>query len=575
MPETNTIVHAIPQSPHPFRVPRTATGLLLATAVLAVLLFFSTVQNIDRAQLLMESFLSDKGETIMRSIEAGSRASRLVMHHMNGVDPLHSLLMENSKDDDILFIRILNIDGSVVDQAGYPEGFTLTGADIASITTSGRASTHLNRDAGVFTFSNIFAVDDHAHWMHMPADERAKWLSQFENSRKIISIGLNTEQFDIARKQDENHAMFMGALLLLVGSAGLYVFFLYQKMRLTGAKLADMKLYTDSVIASIPVSLITLDFRDYIVSCNKNTEELFGYPLCDLQQKSILDTLPHIAGAIADTCGTIIEHQITGQHRDGRTIPLRLSYSPLVNHENKNIGKVLVIRNMSSIRNMEIQLERSRKMAALGKMAAGIAHEVRNPLGTLRGFAQYFGSQGDVTGDHKKYADLMVSEIDRLNHIVSSLLQFSRPREPHPQAIILDDLFNKMRILMAADIANNGVHFHLQANTGINVEADPDLIMQVLMNLLKNSINATPAGGTISLGCSEDEHHIRITVTDTGCGMSEEEREKMFDPFFTTARTGTGLGLAVSHQILEQHHGTFEVITEKDQGTTITMVLPK
>ena len=128
---------------------------------------------------------------------------------------------------------------------------------------------------------------------------------------------------------------------------------------------------------------------------------------------------------------------------------------------------------------------------------------------------------------------------------------------------------------MEADLANHAARFCCQANTGIEAEIDPDLILQVLMNLLKNSINATQVGAKISLGCSEDEHHIRISVADTGCGMSEEEREKMFDPFFTTTRTGTGLGLAVSHQIVEQHHGTFEVVTKKGHGTTITMVLPK
>jgi two-component system sensor histidine kinase HydH len=575
MSKTNFVKYAMPLSPQPFRVSRAATGLLIATLTLAALLVFSTLKNINRAQLLMENVLYDKGETIIHSIEASSRASMIMMHHMNGVDPLHTLLVENSKGDNVIFINILNTDGSIIDQAGYPEGVPLTQADVESMAVTGQASTRFNREAGMFIFSKLFTVGDQMRRMHMPEDERQKRSEQIENNKNIISIGILTEQFDLARKQDVRHAMFMGAILFLVGSAGIYVLFLYQKMRFTGATLANMKLYTDSVMESIPVSLVTLDAMDRIVSCNKNTEELFGYPLRDLQNKNIHEALASCTEAILEACSTLFEHSAEGIHRDGRTIPLRISCSPLVNQENEKIGKVLVIRDMSSMRSMELQLERSRRMAALGKMAAGIAHEIRNPLGTLRGFAQFFGNQENANEDNVKYSELMVSEIDRLNHTVSGLLQFSRPREPHLDHVTLDDLLKKTVTLMEADLASHAVQFHCQINTGIELQADPDLILQVLMNLLKNSINATQSGAEISLHCIEGKHTIRISVTDTGCGMSEEEREKMFDPFFTTTRTGTGLGLAVSHQIVEQHHGTFEVVTEKGHGTTVTMVLPK
>jgi len=119
------------------------------------------------------------------------------------------------------------------------------------------------------------------------------------------------------------------------------------------------------------------------------------------------------------------------------------------------------------------------------------------------------------------------------------------------------------------------LNFHYQCNTDITLEADPDMLLQVLMNLLKNSIIATPAGGEVSLSALEEQHHIRIIVADNGSGMTEQEREKMFEPFFTTRKSGTGLGLAVSHQIIEQHNGTFEVKTAPNEGTSVTIILPK
>jgi two-component system sensor histidine kinase HydH len=389
----------------------------------------------------------------------------------------------------------------------------------------------------------------------------------------VISIALLTRTFDIARKQDVHHAMFMGALLFLVGSAGLYFVFLYQDARIAKSSLANMKLYTESIIESIPVGLITLDSEGRIVSCNRNGEELFGRSLTTFQGKNILDLLPSTSHYLSSSCDITFEHSVEYRTQDGQMLPIRLSCSSLVNHDGTVIGKVLIIKDMRSIRDMEMQLERSRKLAALGKMATGIAHEIRNPLGTLRGFAQFFGSQATSVME-KQYADLMVSEVDRLNQTVSGLLQFARPRELQLQNTPLDDLFAKTIVLMNPDFRNGGLNFTCSRETGIILYADPDLLLQVLLNLLKNSIHATPAGGGITLQAEEDKSYVRISVTDTGRGMTEKEREQMFDPFFTTSKAGTGLGLAVSHQIIEQHNGYFEVRTDPEKGSTITIILP-
>ncbi|MFW2368529.1 MAG: two-component system sensor histidine kinase NtrB, partial [Desulforhopalus sp.] len=521
--------------------------------------------------------LSDKGETIIRSIEAGSRASMIMMHHIRGVDPVHTLLDEHSKEDDIVFIVIYNRDGSVFEQSGRPGKTQISKPDIDFMLQNDSALKEINRKTDIFTFTKPYIMSNSLLKMHQMIEEQSlsERVSGQTKNHKIISIGLLSEEFDIARKQDVRHALFMGAILFLVGTAGLYFLFLYQKMRLTGATLADMKLYTDSVIESIPVSLVTIDANDRIVSCNQNTQEIFGYPLDELVDRDVHHALPGCSETIAEACGTSCDHSVECVTRDGRNIPLHISCSPLVNHNNENIGKVLIIRDMSSIKRMELQLERSRRMAALGKMAAGIAHEIRNPLGTLRGFAQFFGGQTDTGVDGKKYSALMVSEIDRLNQTVSGLLQFSRPREPQLQSFPLDLLVEKTVTLMKSDLTNHKVQFDVQLNSDIELKADPDLLLQVLMNLLKNSINATTSGGKISLLCLEAGDFIRIAITDDGCGMSGKERERMFDPFFSTTKMGTGLGLAVSHQIIEQHHGTFEVQTEQGRGTTITVVLPK
>ena len=495
-------------------------------------------------------------------------------HHMGSGDPLHTLLTEYAKDKDIRFITITDARGKVLRHIGDETRLTLTSEELARIFTVGIVFTKLDREGGVFYLAKNFKAEpeypkSHMHTMRMGLTPRTK------TEQKILFIGLPTEQFDIARQQDVRHAIFMGSIIFLVGSAGLYFLFLYQKVRITSSKLADMKLYTDNILESIPVAIITLDKEDIIVSCNRNAEELFGLQLSAIQGKTIQDVLPSCRSLISETCNSILESEHECLTSDGKHIPLRTNCSPLADNQGEYIGKVLILRDMSAIKEMEMQLERSRRMAALGKMAAGIAHEIRNPLGTLRGFAQFFGNQEDTSEEKKEYSRLMISEIDRLNQTVSGLLQFSRPRDPERVKIQIDTLFAKTVSMMAADLKSKEIELKLQKNTGIQLKADPDLMLQVLMNLLKNSINSISSGGMITLECRQDDRFVIITISDNGCGMSSEIRERMFDPFYTTSRSGTGLGLAVSHQIVDQHGGSFEIQTQPGLGTSISVLLPR
>ncbi len=571
MKNTEQIEHQIPSSPKSYRYSRAAIGLLIATGILGVVLVYSTIQNINRASLLMEQFLLDKGETIIRSIEAGNRAT--MAHHMGSGDPLNTLLIEYSKDSDILYIIIVDQNGSVIENVGSQRNQTLSENEIEILYASDMPVTRLDREAGVFNLSKKFKTTSIPQKMRMHSKRMNNNIDSMDG-KAFISIGLKTVQFDIARKQDARHAFFMGAILFLVSTAGMYMLFLYQKMRVASTNLADIKLYTDNIIESIPVCLITIDADNQIVSGNRNTEELFGYSLSTLTGRDINEAFPISSTPIIDACKTMNDFDTEYTDKKGKVIPLRISCSPLIDNENEKIGKVLIIRDMSSIKKMEHQLERSRRLAALGKMAAGVAHEIRNPLGTLRGFAQFFGQQSDSNEHIKDYSKLMIGEIDRLNQTVSQLLQFSRPRNPQLKQIRISDLLKKAVLLMEADLLEKNIQIKWENHVETSFTADSDLLLQVLMNLLKNSINASHQDGKISLIGTRDQSNILFIVKDNGRGMSIEDRERMFDPFFTTTPGGTGLGLAVSHQLIEQHNGTIEVYTRPGQGTTITIRLP-
>jgi two-component system, NtrC family, sensor histidine kinase HydH len=568
--------HDIFSSRLPFKASRTALALILATLFLAILLVFSIFQNINSAQDRMESFLFQKGETIIMAVEAGMRTS--MMHFTGEGDPLQTLITESSREKNIAFIRIIKRDGEILNQTdNAPEVGQLTDKEKERVMDSDKPIVHFEKATGIFILSKRFHPHVAGFGMRMKMGEQGRLRGESAQNFTdgIISIGLLTREFDYARRQDVHHAMFMGAILFLVGSAGLYFLFLYQGMRVAQSTLANMTLYTDNVIESIPVGIITLDVEERIVSYNRKMEEIFGRSLENTKGEKIQVAFPGCPIDCSDICKTVLEHSAECSAGDGRNVPVKIGGSSLINNTGEVIGTVLIIRDMSILRDMEQQLERSRRMAALGKMATGIAHEIRNPLGTLRGFAQYFGNQASAGDEGRSYADLMVSEVDRLNRNISGLLQFARPREPQFVQVFLDELITKIVALMEGDFADHALNFNWKCNTGITFDADPDLLLQVLMNLLKNSIHATPSGGEVVIKGSEDEDHVRITVADTGSGMTEQEKEKMFDPFFTTGKTGTGLGLAVSHQIVEQHRGFFEIESVPGERTVVTVVLPK
>lgn len=566
----------LPAINHPFKVSKPALTLILATVLLAVILAVTTKGNINREQQLMENSLLQQGLTLIRSFEAGARTT--MMHRMMGSNPMETLVTETAAEESVAYIRIMDEHGHLVIEAGdVPE--TLDSISVNLILSREEGFTFLDRKSGVFEIGRRFEPLPPLlpGRRKNPFRHRPLMKDRQHHGKLVIFIGLYTHEFDVAHRDDIRQTLLMGAILFLIGSGGLYFLFLYQGMRVTRATLATMRRYTQNVIESMPAGLITLDVNTKIVSCNTKAEELIGRPTAELEGVALPEALPCYPLEQLEEQKEMLDQFVECSRGNDEPVPVKVSSSQLLDNNGVRIGTVLILRDMREIRKMEQQLERSRRMAALGSMAAGIAHEIRNPLGTLRGFAQYFGAQAEKQSEARQYADLMVSEVDRLNQTISALLQFAKPREPKFVQVDIDTLFRKTEQLMQAEFNSRSISFHLRHNEdqAIHLQADPDLLLQVLLNLLKNSINATPVGGNVTLGAWEDEKEVYIQVSDNGYGMGWNEKERMFDPFFTTRKEGTGLGLAVSHQIVEQHGGDFEVQTEPNEGTVITICLPQ
>ncbi len=556
-------------------------GILVTTVILAGLLVFSTMRNLNKEQRIIEGFLLDEGLTLIRSLEAGARTT--MMHEMMGGSlPVKTLVRETAKSERIEYIFIVAEDGMVVASAGIHDlkADSLLTRKILEKRKPVTTVINLDGHKPVFEVATIFQSLPLERPVGMGMMGQSRWrpvsrvTKMLEEGRAVIHLGLCTKEFQEARVQDVRHSFFMGSLLLLLGSAGFYFLFLYQGMRVTRTTLANMKLYTRNIIESMPDGLITFDSRGRVVAWNPKAVELTGVhyeALKGLSMEALFPGMPVDSLAVYENASSF---SYTFKDGKGGEIPVEISCSPLQDEEKKNRGAVFLLRDLRKIRAMEEQLARSHRLAALGKMAAGIAHEIRNPLGTLRGFAQYFGARAEDDAS-REYSSLMIGEVDRLNESISSLLQFSRPREPEFLPLELEDLLEKMEKLLEYDLKEKNIILEKSYTCSIQIEGDGDLLLQVLLNVLKNALNASETDGHISVTCENDDEHIYITVKDNGVGMSRVECEQMFDPFFTTRKTGTGLGLTVSHQIVEQHQGLFKVTSEQGKGTSVTIILPQ
>jgi two-component system sensor histidine kinase HydH len=340
-----------------------------------------------------------------------------------------------------------------------------------------------------------------------------------------------------------------------------------------------MELYTTNVINSMPAGLMTVDTDRRVVFANGKALDIFACADTDMLDRTfqqLVETEKCPLAPLLRAGKEFNDQAMECLRRDGEPVPLKVSSSHLRGREGGLRGMVLILRDQREIRAMEEALERSRHHAALGRMAAGIAHEVRNPLGTLRGFAQYFARSDNLETKAKEYANLMVGEVDRLNRTVSALLQFARPREPQWTDVDLCTLSQRAITFIQTDADNQQVSLKLNLpETAVRLTADPDLLQQVLLNLLQNSLAATPENGEIELGVERQAGEIRLRVRDSGKGLSAAERSQMFEPFFTTRKDGTGLGLAVVQQIVTQHEGRIEVETEEGRGTCLSIIFPQ
>ena len=341
-----------------------------------------------------------------------------------------------------------------------------------------------------------------------------------------------------------------------------------------------------SVVESASDMVLSTDTEGRILTWNNAAEKLSGCPFQEAKDRFFFDFCAEqhreeIKGVFASMAAlrdpTPAEWTLV--KKSGALVTVTWVCSPMTDDLSRPTGAVLVGRDLSLQRELEAQLRQSQKLAALGVMAGGIAHEVRNPLAICSSAAQFLLEDETAPGFHRECAEKIQNATLRASGIIENLLRFARPsaKIDMEQVDICSVLSNAVALVAnEARMANIELRTEFADGPPVLINGNADLLTQVFLNLALNGIKAMPDGGTLTLVLRRTGIEALIEVTDTGCGISPADLESIFDPFFTTSPVGrgTGLGLSLCYAIVKQHFGAIEVNSVKGKGSTFTVRLP-
>jgi two-component system sensor histidine kinase PilS (NtrC family) len=346
--------------------------------------------------------------------------------------------------------------------------------------------------------------------------------------------------------------------------------------------LANLRALHERIVASIRSGLVTTDLDGRIFTFNFAAQEITGYREEMIRGKDASILFGDLKDHIAETLRALEKGQNSPRFEtncltsEGMRLRLGYSISPLSSESGDTTGMVITFQDLTQVRSLEETSRRQDRLAAIGRMAASIAHEIRNPLAAMRGSIQMLRSEVDSDSSQAELMEIILRESDRLNRIITDFLNYARPRSLTQARVDVGDLLHQTFALMrhSPEISTNQSIVEELPKEPIFAEADEGQLKQVFWNLARNALQAMPQGGTLRTTLeSNSNNRLRISFTDTGRGMSPDQVEHLFEPFSSTTG-GTGLGLSIVYQIIRDHGGTINVRSRVGQGTTITVELP-
>jgi two-component system sensor histidine kinase PilS (NtrC family) len=326
----------------------------------------------------------------------------------------------------------------------------------------------------------------------------------------------------------------------------------------------------ESIVHSVSSGIVTVDRLGRVSYLNRSAEQILHISLAESEGEPVERWLPQVVSRLQGPSEFFEADHLT---REGERRRLGFVSSPLTDRDGKRQGHVVAVEDLTGIRAMEEDLKRSEKLAAVGRLAAGLAHELRNPLASIGGSIQLLQENKVFSDEERQLMSIVLREADRLNALVTDFLRFARPTPSQLELLDLREVVSSTATLFSNDPTRRGVQLELNLPELLPVAADAGQLGQVLWNLLTNAAEAMPQGGKVCVSGKLAGGQVLLEVADDGPGIAVDDLPHIFEPFYTTKERGTGIGLAIVHSIIQGHGGEVQVRSTEGRGTVFLVKL--
>jgi PAS domain S-box-containing protein len=355
-------------------------------------------------------------------------------------------------------------------------------------------------------------------------------------------------------------------------------------------ELEDVKNFTESIIQSIGSGIIVTEMNDTITYINRAGERILGYSKEELRGKpfsifSLREKQSMVPTFFNNPDDLDTRKEGWMRKKDRTEFPVGFTINNHLSIRGERIGKIVVFRDLTNVYRIQEEILRMDRLVSLGKLASGIAHELRNPLAGIKTTAQALGEEMSGDDSRREYLHRITKEIDRLNDLLKTFFSFAKPQNLNLVHCHIKDIINEIIPFLIKEIADKGIRFieayHPQLS---KIKVDKTQMHQVFLNLFLNAIQAMPNGGELKIEAHPmistslegfKQNFVKVVISDTGKGIPPHIVHRIFDPFFTTKSKGVGLGLSITYQIIKKHGGTIKVESQWERGTSFVINLPE
>ena len=607
--------------------------LLLGTILVIVLVMAAVVVVVEHTlRVAIIDELQRRGEALARNLAATSYGPLLLYNFT----ALEQTVVRAAAEYDVAYAVVLDVDGKVAAHSRYPErvGLLLQGAVAARAASASEPLTQQSvTSAGeaVYDFTVPVLVDGRK-WgtarlglskRRMEAEIRrarlelaaltlvtlllggvaaalvarriARPVQQLAEGAAAISRGELNQRIEPSTTDEIGRlaAAFnhMAAQLFQQRTA---LEEAHAELRRQFEELADLKGYTDNILGSLTSGIVTIDLDGRVVTLNPAAELMTGFFRGEAAGRYCTELFAHtpeLSDLLTETLASrapIANISLTLRRRNGSSVPIEFGTAPLKGGEGKDLGVIGVFRDVTLLRQLESDLQRSDRLAALGTLAAGLAHEIKNPLTSLLTFSRHLERKFDDRNFRERFGSVVPRELERINGIVERLLELARPARLSFALVRLPELLERAVELYADQLADRNIEIVREYARDVPpVQADKEALYRVFVNLVANALDAMPRGGRLIARAGwvtggdplpparrRAANRVKVEIEDTGTGIEPSETDRIFNPFYTTRSGGTGLGLALAHKIVQDHGGRISFTSVPGRGTTFTIVLP-